>query len=242
MAVTIQHHAAGITAYETSGMGRAMHALREGEHTWLIDPFHAAEFRDALSELPPLAGTIQLLDRHNRDCSEIAGSLDIPLHRVPRAVPGSGLEVIGVIDQRGLARGRPVGPRQPGAGHRRVGGDGAAVRARPARRDAPDDAAPAAPAGARRATAPSCCSSGTDRRSSRGRRPRSPGRWITPAATCRGWSPSCPASCAGADARWPGTRSSCRPAHTRCASPTPTASTPDGRDQAGPRALLPRGR
>ena len=100
MAVTIQHHAAGITAYETTGMQRAMHALREGERTWLIDPFHAAEFRDALSELPPLAGAIQLLDRHNRNCSEIAGSLDIPLHRVPRAVPGSGLEVIAVINQR----------------------------------------------------------------------------------------------------------------------------------------------
>lgn len=100
MAVTIQSHAAGITVHETTGLGRAMHALREGDRSWLIDPFHAAEFRDALSELPPLAGVIQLLDRHNRDCSEIAGSFDIPLHRVPVAVPGSDLEVIPVVRQR----------------------------------------------------------------------------------------------------------------------------------------------
>ncbi|HET9102604.1 MAG TPA: hypothetical protein VFN55_04570 [Solirubrobacteraceae bacterium] len=100
MAVTIQHHPAGITAHETTGLGRAMHALRDGDRTWLIDPFHAAEFRDSLSELPPLAGVIQLLDRHNRDCSEIAGSFDIPLHRVPRAVPDSELEVIPVVERR----------------------------------------------------------------------------------------------------------------------------------------------
>ena len=100
MTVTVQHHPAGLTVHETGAMGRAMHALRDGERTWLIDPFHAAEFRDALAELPPLAGVIQLLDRHNRDCVEIAGSLDLPLHRVPARLPDSGLEIVPVISQR----------------------------------------------------------------------------------------------------------------------------------------------
>jgi hypothetical protein len=100
MAFIVQHHAAGLTVHETGAMGRAMHALRDGEHTWLIDPFHAAEFRDALGELPPLAGVIQLLDRHNRNCVEIAGSLDLPLHRIPARLPDSGLEVVPVISQR----------------------------------------------------------------------------------------------------------------------------------------------
>ncbi len=77
-----------------------MHALRDGERTWLIDPFHAAEFRDALGELPPLAGVIQLLDRHNRDCLEIASSFDLPLQRIPARLPGSALEVVPVISQR----------------------------------------------------------------------------------------------------------------------------------------------
>ncbi|MEO8967703.1 MAG: hypothetical protein ABI427_09170 [Solirubrobacteraceae bacterium] len=100
MALIVQHHPAGLTVHETGAMGRAMHALRDGDRTWLIDPFHAAEFRDALGELPPLAGVIQLLDRHNRDCTEIAGSLDLPLHRIPARVPDSGLEVVRVISQR----------------------------------------------------------------------------------------------------------------------------------------------
>jgi len=100
MAFVVQHHSAGLTVHETGGMQRAMHALRDGERTWLIDPFHAAEFRDALGELPPLAGVIQLLDRHNRDCVEIAGSLDLPLHRIPARLPDSGLEVVRVIAQR----------------------------------------------------------------------------------------------------------------------------------------------
>ena len=100
MAFIVQHHPAGLTVHETGAMERAMHALRDGERTWLIDPFHAAEFRDALGELPPLAGVIQLLDRHNRDCVEIAGSLDLPLHRIPAGLPDSGLEVVPVISQR----------------------------------------------------------------------------------------------------------------------------------------------
>ena len=100
MATILQNHSSGITVHETGGMQRAMHALRDGERTWLIDPFHAAEFRDALGELPPLAGVIQLLDRHNRDCTEIASSLDLPLHRVPSAVPDSGLQVVPVVSQR----------------------------------------------------------------------------------------------------------------------------------------------
>ncbi len=100
MAFVVQHHSVGLTVHETGGMQRAMHALRDGERTWLIDPFHAAEFRDALGELPPLAGVIQLLDRHNRDCVEIAGSLDLPVHRIPTRLPDSGLEVVRVISQR----------------------------------------------------------------------------------------------------------------------------------------------
>ncbi len=100
MTFVVQRHSVGLTVHETGGMQRAMHALRDGERTWLIDPFHAAEFRDALGELPPLAGVIQLLDRHNRDCAEIAGSLGLSLHRVPARVPDSGLEVVRVISQR----------------------------------------------------------------------------------------------------------------------------------------------
>lgn len=100
MPVIVQEHAAGVTVHETGAMGRAMHALTDGGRTWLIDPFDAAELRERLTELPPLAGVIQLLDRHNRDCAELAGSLGVPLHRIPEVVPDSGLTVVPVLGNR----------------------------------------------------------------------------------------------------------------------------------------------
>ena len=100
MATVLQPHAAGLTAYETGGLSRAMHALRDGAQTWLVDPFHDRSFEDAVAELPPVAGVLQLLDRHNRDCAAIAGTLGVPLHKVPRSVPDSGLEIIPVVAQR----------------------------------------------------------------------------------------------------------------------------------------------
>ena len=37
---------------------------------------------------------LQLLDRHNRDCAEVAQRLGVPHLKVPDAVPGSPFEAI----------------------------------------------------------------------------------------------------------------------------------------------------
>src|SRR5262245_61588973 len=54
-------------------MERCSHALRADGRTWLIDPVDDPR----VDELDNVAGVIQLLDRHNRDCAPIARRLDV---------------------------------------------------------------------------------------------------------------------------------------------------------------------
>ena len=99
MASIVQHHSAGLTVHETGGMGRAMHALRDGDRTWLIDPFHAAEFRDASANC-----------RRWLESSSCSTATTATASRSPAAstwpctgshlIPDSGLEVVPVISQR----------------------------------------------------------------------------------------------------------------------------------------------
>jgi hypothetical protein len=97
---TLQHHGVGITWYETDFMARAAHAVRAGDQTWLIDPFDDPAALTAVSELGPPAGVIQLLNRHNRDCAEIAQRLGVSHHKLPTSLPPeSGFQTISVVDR-----------------------------------------------------------------------------------------------------------------------------------------------
>ena len=51
------------------------------------------------AELGRPAGVIQLLDRHDRDCDQIAQRLEIPRLKVPTAVPDSPFAVIPVVSR-----------------------------------------------------------------------------------------------------------------------------------------------
>lgn len=83
-------------------MQRASHALVDGARTWLVDPVDHPDVRARLRDLPPVAGVLQLLDRHGRDCAAMAADLRVPLVVTPRdAVPESPFEVIVVRDGRG---------------------------------------------------------------------------------------------------------------------------------------------
>ena len=55
-------------------MERASHSLVTETGTWLIDPVD----NPLVDELENVAGVIQLLDRHNRDCAAIARRLGVP--------------------------------------------------------------------------------------------------------------------------------------------------------------------
>jgi hypothetical protein len=65
---------------EEEFMERCSHALTADAGTWLIDPVDGPR----VDELEDVAGVIQLLDRHNRDCASIAARLGVPHDVVPR--------------------------------------------------------------------------------------------------------------------------------------------------------------
>jgi len=70
----------GVTEWvEDEFMERASHALTVDGRTWLIDPVD----RPLVGDFEHVAGVIQLLDRHNRDCAAIAERLGVPHHLVP---------------------------------------------------------------------------------------------------------------------------------------------------------------
>lgn len=76
---------------------RTSHALLEDGRVWLVDPVDVPAAIARAEALGPVAGVLQLLDRHNRDCAELAGRLGVPHLRVPDEVPGSALETIPVV-------------------------------------------------------------------------------------------------------------------------------------------------
>lgn len=66
---------------EDEFLERASHALLTERGTWLVDPVD----NPRIAELENVAGVIQLLDRHKRDCAEIAGRLGVRHVALPRA-------------------------------------------------------------------------------------------------------------------------------------------------------------
>jgi hypothetical protein len=62
-------------------MERASHALLTETGTWLIDPVD----NPRIAALENVVGVLQLLDRHNRDCAEIARRLSVRHVVLPQA-------------------------------------------------------------------------------------------------------------------------------------------------------------
>lgn len=101
MAVKLQRHALGLTWVEQNAMARAAHALVGDGRVWLVDPFDDAEALAAVAELGAAAGVVQLLDRHNRECSVIAQRLGVPLSRLPAVIADAPFETVPVISNVG---------------------------------------------------------------------------------------------------------------------------------------------
>ena len=98
MRLTFTEHAAGVSwtvADET--MRRCSHALVTRAGSWLIDPVDAPEVRERVDSLGvPVAGVVQLLDRHTRGSEALAAHYAVPHHRLPDAVPD--FDVVRVVD------------------------------------------------------------------------------------------------------------------------------------------------
>jgi hypothetical protein len=98
--VAVHEHPFGFTWVEDAAMGRAAHALADGGRVWLVDPFDATGMVQRAQALGEVAGVIQLLDRHNRDCEAIASRLGVAHARVPSELPATPFEVVGVLDRK----------------------------------------------------------------------------------------------------------------------------------------------
>ena len=87
----------GFSWYPDEALTRTGHALDTSPGVWLIDPVDDPEAIARATALGPPAGVIQLLDRHNRDCAELASRLGIPHLRLPDVIPDSPFSVIDVV-------------------------------------------------------------------------------------------------------------------------------------------------
>jgi hypothetical protein len=64
---------------------RCSHALVDDGRVWIVDPLDGDGIEERVRAAGEPAAVIQLLDRHNRDCRELAARLGIPHHVVPHA-------------------------------------------------------------------------------------------------------------------------------------------------------------
>lgn len=98
MAAREQIHPIGISwTLEDEAMTRSWHAIADGDRVWLVDPVDEPGVVERAQELGAVAGVIQLLDRHNRDCAPIAQRLGVPHHRLPEHVPDSPFRATKVV-------------------------------------------------------------------------------------------------------------------------------------------------
>ncbi|MDS0258814.1 hypothetical protein NDI56_05330 [Haloarcula sp. S1CR25-12] len=74
-------------AYPDETMQRASHVLGTDAGAIVVDPVDAEGIDDLFTEFGEVAGVIVLLNRHKRDCAEIATRHDVPVY-VPDALAG----------------------------------------------------------------------------------------------------------------------------------------------------------
>jgi hypothetical protein len=86
---------------ETGGIRRCAHALAREGQVWLVDPFEWEGLEERVHESGEVAGVIQLLDRHARDCAVIAARHGVPHHAPPYGA-GHGLpfEIVPLLRRR----------------------------------------------------------------------------------------------------------------------------------------------
>jgi hypothetical protein len=97
----LQEHDLGLTWVHKETMARAAHALVDDGRVWLIDPTDEDEALDRVAALGEPAGVLQLLDRHNRDCAQIARRLQVPHIELPEVLPQAPFDPVWVVRRKG---------------------------------------------------------------------------------------------------------------------------------------------
>jgi hypothetical protein len=72
---------------EPGFLRRCSHALAVDGRVYVIDPGDEDGLDERINAAGEPAGVIQLLDRHNRDCTELARRLAVPLHYLAAPAP-----------------------------------------------------------------------------------------------------------------------------------------------------------
>ena len=93
--VSIDTTLSGVVSWtiEDEPMERGSHALGANGRFWLVDPVADDEALGKAEALGEPAGVLQLLDRHPRDCEELATRYGVPHLRLPESVPDSPFEL-----------------------------------------------------------------------------------------------------------------------------------------------------
>jgi hypothetical protein len=82
-------------------LARCSHALESRGEVWIFDPVLWAPAIDRIAELGEPAGVVQLLDRHARQCAEVASALGVPHYAVPvQGITASPLEIVPLAQSR----------------------------------------------------------------------------------------------------------------------------------------------
>lgn len=96
----IENGEIGISWVMDEPMSRASHALTDGEEVWLVDPVDDEAAIERALALGKPSVVFQLLDRHNRDCREVADRLGAKLVALPLELRGTPFEAIEVVENR----------------------------------------------------------------------------------------------------------------------------------------------
>jgi hypothetical protein len=81
-------------------MTRTSHALAADGRVWLVDPVDWPDAVERACRLGDVAGVLQLLDRHNRDCATIAERLHVPHLIAPNEVPGNPFTCVPIMRRK----------------------------------------------------------------------------------------------------------------------------------------------
>ena len=80
---TYDEYEFGLTWVLDEPMQRASHALVVNGGLWLVDPVAVDDALERALALAEPAGVLQLLDRHGRDCAQLAEQYGVPHLKVP---------------------------------------------------------------------------------------------------------------------------------------------------------------
>jgi hypothetical protein len=97
---TIDETDFGVTWVMDEPMARASHALAKDGRVWIIDPVDDHDAMAKVAELGEPVAVLQLLDRHNRDCGQVAERLGVPLVVLPDEVKSTPFKTIDVVNNR----------------------------------------------------------------------------------------------------------------------------------------------